>query len=95
MSSGGGPTPTPRYRPSRAVPSLVLALVGLGCCGLPGLVGAVLAHQELRDIGRGQVDPAAAPTARLARWLGLTGAGLWLLGVVGYVLLLVEVSAGW
>jgi hypothetical protein len=85
----------PRPLPRRAVASLVLAAVGVVAVGVPAAVGAVLAHLELRSIDAGRGDPAGRPTARLARALGAVVTVLWVMGLVGYGLLLAEVPGWW
>lgn len=82
-------------RGSQAVPALVLSLVGLACCGLPAVVGAVLAQRDLRAIAAGRTDPAKRSTAQLALVVGSAGTVLWIMAVVGYGLLLASVFEQW
>lgn len=82
-------------RASQAVPALVLSLVGLACCGLPAVVGAVLAQRDLLAIATGRTDPAKRSTAQIALVVGLAGTVLWIMAVVGYGLLLASVFEQW
>ena len=92
-ATGGGATyGAERWdRASQAVPALVLSLIGLLCCGLPAVVGAVLAQRDLRAIDAGRTDPSKRSTAQIALGTGLVGIVLWVMAIVGYGLLLASV----
>lgn len=80
-------SPPREVHPSRAVPALTLAIVGLLCCGALAVVGAAMGASELRAIDAGRVDPSKRATARAALVIGAIGTILWLMAVVGYALL--------
>lgn len=61
--------------------ALGFSVLGLFCCGLPSVVGALMAAIELRAIGRGVTDPTDVGAARGALLLGLLATMLWLLAI--------------
>jgi len=61
---------------TRAVTSGLLGGVGLCCAFLPGLVGLVLGHLELRSIERGDAPRAGLQWARAGVVLGWLNVGL-------------------
>ncbi|MDH3684294.1 MAG: DUF4190 domain-containing protein, partial [Acidimicrobiia bacterium] len=65
-------------RPSQATTALVFAILGLFCCGLPSVIGTVMAKADLRAIARGRTDPANHGTAQVAFIVGLAASVLWL-----------------
>jgi hypothetical protein len=76
------PTPTTAYpRPHRGVTILVLGIVGLVCCFIPGIIAWAMAESDLRDMKEGRMDPAG---------YGLTQAGR-ICGIVSVVLAVVSI----
>lgn len=65
-------------RPSQATTALVLVILGLLCCGLPAIIGTMMAKADLRAIAQGRTDPANHGTARAAFVVGLVASILWL-----------------
>ena len=61
---------------TRAVTSGLLGGVGLCCAFLPGLVGLLLGHLELRSIARGDAPRAGLQWARAGVVLGWLNVGL-------------------
>ena len=69
----------------RATAAMVLGILGL-CCGfVPGLVGLVLARQELRAIGRGEAPAAGSRRARVGFVLGVLNLAFLLAAITGAV----------
>ena len=61
-----------------------LALIGVGLCG----AGAYMGTKELQDIDAGIADPAGRSYAKGAQITGGIGVGLFLLGIVMFVVFL-------
>jgi len=77
---------------TRALVALVLAVVGTFYLTLlPGVVGLVLAQQELRAIARGESPESGRTMAKVARVLGALSA-LGLLVLVALVVLVVATA---
>ena len=83
-SSDGDDTSYPRA--SQARPALVLALIGLFCCGLTAIIGGIMGRLELNAIDRGESDPAGYGSAQAAFIIGLAAGLLWLIVVLLWVL---------
>lgn len=66
QNTGGGAS-------GRATASAILAVVGLLCCGLAGIVGAVLGWLELQAIKEGKSPAAGQTMAQIGLWLGIIG----------------------
>lgn len=64
----------------RAIASLILGIVGLNCGFLPGIIGLVLALQELSAIEQGTSPAGGRNLARGGKILGYVNVGL--LGLV-------------
>ncbi len=73
----------------RAIASLILGIVGLQCGLLPGIVGLILATQELGAIERGESNEASKSMAKGGQILGFINVGLLLLIVIGVVIAVV------
>jgi Domain of unknown function (DUF4190) len=72
-----------------AIASLVLSLCGLVSCGLTGLVGAILGHVSRRQIReRGEGGDGLALAGIISGWIIF---GLGVVGVAGYIVLIVWV----
>lgn len=78
---------TPVYsRPSRARQALILAVLGLLCCGLLAVIGVFVARSETRAIREGRTDPANYGPARVALVASLLATILWLAMLAVWVL---------
>ena len=65
----------------RAIASLVLGIIGINCGLLPGLIGLVLAYQELAAIERGESPEAGRSIAVGGKIIGFINLGLLVLAV--------------
>jgi hypothetical protein len=74
---------------SRAVTSLVLALVGLNCLWPLGIAAIVMGNQEITAIDRGESPPKGRSLAKGAVIIGWVDVGLTALAVVGGIIFLV------
>lgn len=85
-----------RYpKSSQATTALVLAILGLICCGPLAVIGAVMGRSEVNAIGRGEIDPAQHGTAQAGFIIGLIGSILWGIGIAFYVFAIaISVAAG-
>lgn len=66
---------------TRAVLSLVLGIIGFNCLFLPGVVGLVLAIQELGAIDRGEAPEAGRSIATGGKVIGFINLGILVLGL--------------
>lgn len=74
---------------SRAVTSLVLALVGLNCLWPLGIVSIIMAQQEIAAIDRGESPSKGRSLAKGATIIGWIDVGLTALAVVGGIIALI------
>ena len=74
---------------SRAVTSLVLALVGLNCLWPLGIVSIIMAQQEIAAIDRGESPSKGRSLAKGAMIIGWIDVGLTALAVVGGIIALI------
>ncbi len=65
-------------RASQATTALVLVVVGLFCCGVPSIIGTVMAKADLNAIRRGETDPQNKGAAQAGFILGIIASILWL-----------------
>ncbi len=75
----------------RAIASLILGILGLNCGFLPGIIGLVLAVQELAAIEQGSAPPGGRNLARGGKILGYVNIGL--LGLVVLIGIAIGVGA--
>ncbi len=64
---------------------MLFSALGLVCCGVPAMIGVLMALVEIRAMHRGATDPADIGTARGALLLGSFATALWLAGVLFWV----------
>ena len=84
---------TPARR-GQAVAALVISILGLPfCCGPLSFVGLVMGRAEMKTIDRGAGDPSQRGMAQAAYIIGIIGAVLFLLSVLGYALLVLLAAA--
>lgn len=72
---------------SQATTSLVLAILGLLCCGPLAAGGWYLGAQEVTAIDAGKRDPMNRGTANAGKIVGIIGTLIWGLFILGYILL--------
>ncbi len=75
-------------RPSTAGLALFLSTVGLLCCGVPSVVGMLLARADLDAMNRGDTDAANRSKAEKAFGLGLLGTAIMVLTIVAWIFLI-------
>ena len=84
--AGAAPTEAPPppavKRPSTAGLALFLSTVGLLCCGVPSVVGMLLARADLDAMNRGETDAANRSKAEKAFGLGLLGTTIMVITIV-------------
>ena len=83
MSGGDGSY----VRRSQAKTALLLVIVGMFCCGVPSIVGTVMARADLSAMRRGRTDPADHGLAQGAFIVGLIASTLWLAMVALWLVL--------
>lgn len=82
-------TPAPAIRrPSTAGLALFLSTVGLLCCGVPSVVGMLLARADLDAMNRGETDAANRSKAEKAFGLGLLGTTIMVITIVVWMYLI-------
>lgn len=90
--SAAAPTEAPPApaikRPSMAGLALFLSTVGLLCCGVPSVVGLLLARADLDAMNRGETDAANRSKAEKAFGLGILGTTIMLLTIVLWMFLI-------
>lgn len=90
-----GPPPAPEVkRPSTATLALVLSTVGLLCCGVPSVVGMLLARADLDAMNRGETDATHRARAEKAFGLGLLGTAIMVITIVVWMFLISRARAG-
>jgi hypothetical protein len=83
---GGGYPPT-RSTNTLAIVAMILALLGLMACGLLAGAGAICGHIALNQVReRNEEGEGFAKTGIIVGWIGV---GLWVVGAIVYVLLIV------
>ena len=93
----GNPTPGPAYggygapENGQGTTALVTGILGLLCCGLLSIVAIVTGRRGMALADEGRADNRG--TAQAGMVLGWVGVGLWLVGVVGYLLFALAVGA--
>jgi uncharacterized membrane protein YeaQ/YmgE (transglycosylase-associated protein family) len=76
------PPPAAAYpEQSKATTALVLSIFGLLCCGILGIVGAIMANTEKQAIAAGRRDVSNQGMAQAAFIIGIVGAVLWVIGI--------------
>ncbi|MEZ5409973.1 MAG: hypothetical protein R2761_18230 [Acidimicrobiales bacterium] len=82
------PPPPAIKRPSVAGLALLLSTVGLLCCGVPSVVGMLLARADLDAMNRGETDAANRSKAEKAFGLGLLGTAIMVVTIVLWMFLI-------
>lgn len=81
------PMPTGRTTNGLAIAALILSLAGLATCAVTSIVGAIMGHVARRQIReRGEEGDGLALGAIISGWV-ITG--LYAIGIVGYVVVIV------
>lgn len=75
-------------RPSTAGLALFLSTVGLLCCGVPSVVGMLLARADLDAMNRGDTDAGNRSKAEKAFGLGLLGTAIMVVTIVAWMFLI-------
>lgn len=76
------PPPAAAYpEKSQATTALVLSILGVLCCGILGVVGAVMGNNEKQAIAAGRRDPSNQGMAQAAFIIGIVGIVLWVGGI--------------
>jgi ABC-type Fe3+ transport system permease subunit len=77
------PPPAAAYpEKSQATTALVLSILGLLCCGILRVVGAVMGNTEKQAIAAGRRDASNQGMAQAAFIIGIIGAALWVLAII-------------
>jgi uncharacterized membrane protein YeaQ/YmgE (transglycosylase-associated protein family) len=77
------PPPSAAYpEKSQATTALVLSIFGVLCCGILGVVGAIMANTEKQAMAAGRRDASNQGMAQAAFIIGIVGAALWILGII-------------
>ena len=82
------PPAPPVKRPSTAGLALFLSTVGLLCCGVPSVVGMLMARADLDAMNRGETDAANRSKAEKAFGLGLLGTTIMIVTIVLWMFLI-------
>ncbi len=80
-------------RPSTAGLALLLSSVGLLCCGVPSVVGLLMARADLDAMNRGETDAANRSKAEKAFGLGLLGTAIMLVTIALWMFLISRARA--
>lgn len=75
-------------RPSIAGLALFLSTVGLLCCGVPSVVGLLMARADLDAMNRGETDAANRSKAEKAFGLGVLGTVIMIVTIVLWMFLI-------
>ncbi len=75
-------------RPSTAGLALFLSTVGLLCCGVPSVVGMLLARADLDAMNRGDTDAGDRSKAEKAFGIGLLGTAIMVITIVAWMFLI-------
>ena len=76
-------------KPHRATLVLVLGVLGLILCQFLGIVAWVMGNADLKEMAAGTMDPSGKDMTNIGRILGIIATVLLILGIVGFVLLMV------
>ena len=74
-------------RPHRGTLILILGIVGLLCCMPVGIVAWVLAHQDLRDMNAGTMDPTGRGMTQAGKILGIISVVLAVLTLIAWAVM--------
>lgn len=92
----GGPTliPSPStvppaafQRAHRGMAILVLGIIGVVCCIIPGIIAWVMGDSDLRDMSAGRMDPSGRGLTQAGRILGIVSVVLAIVGIIGWLIL--------
>jgi len=76
-------------KPHRGVLILVLGILGLIACCFCAPVAWYMGSQDMAEIDAGRMDPEGRQMTQIGMILGMVGAGLWVLGIIIQVAVLV------
>ncbi|MFN3149653.1 DUF4190 domain-containing protein [Bremerella sp.] len=74
-------------KPHRGVLILVLGILGLIVCCLCAPAAWYMGSQDLAEIDAGRMDPEGRQMTQIGMILGMVGVGLWVLGIIVQVAL--------
>ncbi len=69
-------------KPHRGVLILVLGILGLIACCLCAPVAWYMGSQDMAEIDAGRMDPEGRQMTQIGMILGMVGVGIWLLGII-------------
>ncbi|MEW4565913.1 DUF4190 domain-containing protein [Bremerella sp. JC770] len=76
-------------KPHRGVLILVLGILGLIACCFCAPVAWYMGSQDMAEIEAGRMDPEGRQMTQIGMILGMVGVGLWVLGIIIQVAVLV------
>ena len=70
--------------PHRGTMILVFGILGLVCCGIFGIVAAIMGSNDLKEMQAGRMDREGESLTRVGQILGYVAIGLMILTVIFY-----------
>ncbi len=83
------PVPGAALQPHRGTMILVLGILGIVVCVIPGIIAWVMGNTDLREMAAGQMDPTGEGLTRAGKICGIISVVLNLIVVVLWVLMLI------
>jgi len=86
----------PQIQPHRASVVLILGILSICCVGAPvtGIIAWLLGASDIKEMDAGRMDPSGRGQTQTGKVLGMVSVLLFVLGIVGYCLLMIVAGAG-
>ncbi len=68
---------------------LTFGILGLLCCGIFAILAAVMGSGDLKEMAAGRMDKSGEGMTKVGMILGFVGIGLWVIGVIAQIALIV------
>jgi hypothetical protein len=79
--------PAVSQRPHRGTAVLVLGILGIVCCVIPGIIAWVMGDSDLRGMKEGRMDPSGRGLTQAGRICGIVSVVLAVVGIIGWLIL--------
>lgn len=83
------PVPSAPLQPHRGTMILVLGILGIVVCAIPGIIAWVMGNTDLREMAAGQMDPTGEGLTRAGKICGIISVVLLAIGIVLAVLMFI------